>query len=938
MKKLTVLVLTILMLTLFAGAATFEYILPTEYQKIEFATFLGTGWRIIAMDKNGNTAMYNHKGEKLSADYDSFSLNTNGIGIARRGDKVFLINYNGKEIEEFGGNYISHDSSYVLLDLGNNNDGRPIFYYQGEFAVCTYDGKVVKTLPYEDYLPSRTAGYGLSFESGRLIFEKDGKYGAINHSFEVVIEPVYDSICGFTNDSYTTVAIKDGKYGIIDYDGNVMTAFEYDYIDPIYDFGSTECFKVQKGDKQGIVAPDGKTVLLELCDYQINQVYANYGLVQVGIDNNRADAEEYPTLYGLIDYNQNVVIPIEHIAIHGIYEGMIPAKKSYDHAGYYDLHGNEITEFKYRMISDFSGGLAFASSYIDDVWTHEVIDNDGNVLFNPENFSTGFRMGIAYVDGKFIDGRGNVVFAPADKKTTSYGTYDSPEKEGFYTVTDGTSYGVVKYTPEKQEALWDYEYIDFYGKLSKISVHSGGYEFLLKDGTHRYFNKEGKETENKVEIYGYNMFAVGDSYELCDNGGNVIFTVKTSECKSVCEAKDYMYVIYSDSVKRFSKESAKADTITFDFEISEIYFADHGGYYYKNANGEYHIDKGDKGYELVLFLGDEYAAKRDGGWYVVDKDGKERNKEPLPLKPEIYIGGENYYVVGSKVLDRDFNFVLDTGTLLIQNFADNKYIICGGEKQNELGVINLKGETLIEYARSNITYLGSDLFYVYKGGLGSIVHGSGRVLVSGCTHITEMGDNGYIGISQDGFEGYIDKNGKVKIVLPHGYYVQGSFSEGMAPVVENIIYSRYGYVSYINEKGEIVLESNGEWCSGGDFENGIAVMGTNLGKAGATGIRIVRCLYDTPSAWAAEGVLEAIDKGILKEEHQNRYKKNISREDFCEIVYELPVVQAAIKDKNVDNILFADTENEKVRALCAVGVIVGTGNGKFTPDAFITRQ
>ncbi|MBE6679871.1 MAG: S-layer homology domain-containing protein, partial [Ruminococcaceae bacterium] len=42
--------------------------------------------------------------------------------------------------------------------------------------------------------------------------------------------------------------------------------------------------------------------------------------------------------------------------------------------------------------------------------------------------------------------------------------------------------------------------------------------------------------------------------------------------------------------------------------------------------------------------------------------------------------------------------------------------------------------------------------------------------------------------------------------------------------------------------------------------------------------------------------------------------------------------------QNVDNILFADTENEKVRALCAVGVIVGTGNGKFTPDAFITRQ
>lgn len=939
MKRLLTIVLTVLMLTLFASAATFEYILPTEFQKVEFSKFLNAGRRIVATDKNGNTAMYDHKGDKVSADYDSISLSSNGMGIARRGDKVYLINYNGKEVAEFGASYISHDSSYVLLDLGNNNDGRPLSYYQGEFAVCRYDGTVVKTFPYEGFLPSKTAGYGLSFESGRLIFEKEGKYGAINHGFEVAIEPVYDKICGFTNDSYTTVAIKDGKYGIIDYDGNVMSDFEYDYIDPMYDYGSLECFKVKKGEKQGIIAPDGKTVLMELCDFEINLVYTDYGLVQISKENTRADAEEYPMLYGLVDYNGNMVLPAEHIAITGISEGMISAKKSYDHAGYYDLFGNEVTEFKYRMISDFSGGLAFASSCIDGVWTHEVIDNDGSVVFNPENFGRGFNLGVACVEGKFVDGSGEVIFVPSDKLTTSYGSYNSPEKEGFYTVTNGTSYGVIKYVPEKEEALWDYEYIDFYGQLSKISVHEGGYDFLLKDGTHRYFNKEGKETSNKVEIYGYNVFTVGDAYEIRDNANNIICTVKKSECKNVCEAENYVYVVYEDSVKCFCKvPTCIVDTIVFDFEISDIYFADHGGFYYKNADGKYCINTSLAEYETVLFLEDEYAAKRDGGWYVVDKDGKERNAEPFADKPEVYAGGENYYVVGKKILDREFNFVLDIGTLLIQNIVDNKYIICGGENANELGVINLNGEVLIDYARSNITYLGEDLFHVYKGGLGSIVHGSGRVLASNCTQITAMGDNGYIGISQDNFEGYIDKNGKVMITLPHGYYVQGTFSEGMAPVVKNIIYSRYGDVSYINENGEIVIEGNGEWCRGGDFENGIAVMGTNLGKAGPTGIKLVRCLYDTPSDWAEEGVIEAIDKGILKEEHQKRYKKNITREDFCEIVYELPTVQAAINGQTVDDISFSDTENEKVRALCAVGVIFGTGNGKFNPDAYITRQ
>ncbi len=936
MKKLFTIILTVFMLTVFAEAADFEYILPTEYQKVEFAAFLGAGRRIIATDKDGHTAMYNQNGEKVSADYEFISLGTDGIGIARRGGKVYLINYNGKEVGEFGENYISHDSTYVLLDLGSNNDGRPIFYYQGEFAVCTYDGTVVKTLPYEGFLPSRTADYGLSFESGRLIFEKDGKFGAINCGFDTVVEPIYDKIFGFSNDSYTTVAIKGGKYGIIDYDGNVICAFEYDSINPMYKSGSTQCYIVKKGDKEGIIAPDGKTVLMELCDCKICLVYPDYGLVQVSEENTREDADEYNTLYGLVDYKGNTVIPTEHIAICGISEGMIAAKKAYDHGGYYDLFGNEVTEFKYRTVSDFSGGLAFASSCIDELWVHEVLDNDGNVLFNPENFGDGFNMGIAYVEGKFMDGSGNVVFELADKKTTSYGSYDSPEKEGFYTVTDGTFYGIVKYTPDRQEALWDYEYIDFYGQVNKISVHTGGYDFLLKDGTHRYIDRFGNETDNKVEIYGSNVFALGDMYELCDSDGNTICTVKMSECKSVYEDETCIYIVYSDRVKRFLKQNGASDVLEFEREIGEIYFANQG-YYYKSAPGAYYIGSGDAKYDLVMFLGKEFAAKRGDGWYVIDKDGAERNKEPLDSKPEVCTGAENYYIVGTKILTKDFDFVLDITVPIVQGIYDDKYIVCGKES-GEVGVIGFDGKTVIAFEKSAITYLGKDLFYVYKGGIGTVIQGSGRVLASNCIYVTEMGENGYIGISQDNFEGYINENGKVMITLPCGYYVAGAFSGGMAAVVKDIVYYRYGDVAYIDDDGKFVIYGNNEWCQGGKFENGVAVMGTNLGKAGATGIRIVKCLYDTPSDWAAEGVRAAIEKGILKEKLQNRYKKNITRENFCEIVYELAAVQSALSSASVEGISFADTKNEKVRALSSVGIIFGIGDGKFNPDGFITRQ
>lgn len=254
--------------------------------------------------------------------------------------------------------------------------------------------------------------------------------------------------------------------------------------------------------------------------------------------------------------------------------------------------------------------------------------------------------------------------------------------------------------------------------------------------------------------------------------------------------------------------------------------------------------------------------------------------------------------------------------------------------QSGLDKINLlKENTGIDEA--NIEYLGEDIFR--KGN--SVIDINGKVLASECYHITQMGDNGYIGVSMPGFEGYIDKTGRSVITLTDGYCVQGTFCEGMAAVVRGIVYGRYGNVSYINEKGEIVISGeNQSWCMGGEFNNGVALMRTHLGRSGAQGSILVRCTYDTPSDWARDIIENAVSSDLVPSNRQNRYRKNITREGFCEIAYQLPVVKLHIEKSTAEDVEFSDTDNSVIKALASIGIIEGVGNGEFAPEDFITRE
>lgn len=90
--------------------------------------------------------------------------------------------------------------------------------------------------------------------------------------------------------------------------------------------------------------------------------------------------------------------------------------------------------------------------------------------------------------------------------------------------------------------------------------------------------------------------------------------------------------------------------------------------------------------------------------------------------------------------------------------------------------------------------------------------------------------------------------------------------------------------------------------------------------------------------WASDYIIEANDLGITEDVTDLEYKKPITREKFCEMIYNTLDKSMTVEWKKVSPNPFRDTVNEKVFSLCLEGIIVGKGEYTFAPDDFLTRE
>lgn len=92
-----------------------------------------------------------------------------------------------------------------------------------------------------------------------------------------------------------------------------------------------------------------------------------------------------------------------------------------------------------------------------------------------------------------------------------------------------------------------------------------------------------------------------------------------------------------------------------------------------------------------------------------------------------------------------------------------------------------------------------------------------------------------------------------------------------------------------------------------------------------------------PSEWAAKDIDYALAVGITDYGKDYLYKENITREEFCELIYNLIVltsdeITAPITDS------FTDTKNDKMLMLNGLGIINGKSATEFAPNDYLTRE
>ena len=92
------------------------------------------------------------------------------------------------------------------------------------------------------------------------------------------------------------------------------------------------------------------------------------------------------------------------------------------------------------------------------------------------------------------------------------------------------------------------------------------------------------------------------------------------------------------------------------------------------------------------------------------------------------------------------------------------------------------------------------------------------------------------------------------------------------------------------------------------------------------------------SDWAADDIAQAKEIGLLDDVSGLIYRENITREKFCELIFDfIMITQGGITTSEYQN-QFTDTDNRKVVVLRAAEIIYGKSDTEFAPNDSLTRE
>ena len=237
----------------------------------------------------------------------------------------------------------------------------------------------------------------------RITTCKNDRYGLINIKQEEIIPYTYKYM-DYLNDTFIIAVDEGDKYGVININNEVLLSFEYDEISKLYN--SNDYSKISKNNEFGLVSTADTKIVIPLeyenIEYSGNELAVALKNGQMGVIDVR-HKEVVPFIYDYIMYHNDgfivskdelygflnkegkIILPVEYLNILEIKDGFITAVIDYgnDEHKYavYDMNGEEVVSPIYDYIDYYATDkymIVYKGWYaylIDKATREELLEN-----------------------------------------------------------------------------------------------------------------------------------------------------------------------------------------------------------------------------------------------------------------------------------------------------------------------------------------------------------------------------------------------------------------------------------------------------------------------------------------------------------------------------------------------------------------------------------
>lgn len=263
---------------------------PFEYTLIEHPRGQYQGfYDEFYVQRGGKYGILNEKAEPISdICYDSFERDyckikdsTQLIFVAKKDNRFGIISKVGKII-------LPVDYEEVSLFEGNSVT---IAKKDGLYGLITSSGDIKLPFNYQSITSNNRSDY--------YVLQKDKLFGVIDkQSLQVIFPMEYEDIEQCHYDENRFIAKRNGHYGIITRSKQIIIPFEYDKISNWVEYGPKAHFVV-KDRKDGLISREGKTIIPAIYD-------------KIFVDNETLIKVKKNGFYGTVNWNNEIVHPIQY--------------------------------------------------------------------------------------------------------------------------------------------------------------------------------------------------------------------------------------------------------------------------------------------------------------------------------------------------------------------------------------------------------------------------------------------------------------------------------------------------------------------------------------------------------------------------------------------------------------------------------------------------